>query len=159
MFKMEGEILSIRNSRKIYIPVYAMILILFFTIGAIKYQGKDINSFAVKSVIAFSIIGIIWTEMHRVRNKYQITDTAVVHLKGLLFKTIRKTDIHALSDAVLMQNPWQMILGIGDVSANAFSEVNVLKNINDPHYVIQFLEEKMVKKTAVATTGKGRGNR
>ena len=156
---MEGEVLSIRNSRKIYIPVYAMILILFFTIGMIKYQGKDINGFAVKSVVAFSIMGIIWTEMHRIRNKYQITDAAVVHLKGLFFRTIRKTDIHALSDAVLMQNPWQMLLGIGDVSANAFSEVNVLKNINNPHHVIQFLEDKMAKKTAIATTGKGRGNK
>ena len=155
----EGEVLSIRSSRKIYIPVYAMILILFFTIGTIKYQGKDVNGFAFKSVVAFSIIGFLWTEMHRLRHKYEITDNAVIKTRGIIFRAIKKTDIHALSDAELKQNPWQMILGIGDVSANAFSELNVLKNVDKPHDVIKFLETKMVKKVAQASTGNRRGNK
>ena len=144
---MEGEVLSIRNSRKIYIPVYTMIFILFFAVGFIKYQGKDLNDFAFKSVLIFSAAGIVWTEIHRMKNKYEITDYAVIRIKGIIFKTIKKTDIHALSDAELKQNPWQMMLGIGDVSANAFSELNVLKNVDKPHEVIKFLEEKMTKKS------------
>lgn len=151
-----GEVLTVRNSRRMYIPVYAMIIILFLTIGVIKYQGKEINTFAFKATIAFSAIGILWTEIHRLRNKYQITDNAVVHVKGLLFKTIRKTDIHALSDAVLKRNPWQMLLGLGDVSANAFSEMTVLKNISRPNYVIEFLESKMAKNATAHAVGKGK---
>ncbi|MBI2042806.1 PH domain-containing protein [Candidatus Pacearchaeota archaeon] len=155
---MEGEVLSVRNSRKIYFPVYFMILVLFLAVGMIKYQGKEVNDFAFKSVLVFSALGIVWTEMHRLRNKYEITDNSVVHIKGLFFRTIKKTDIHALSDAELKQNPWQRILGIGNVSANAFSEVNVLRNVNSPHDVIGFLEGKMTKKSLLsASPRKGSG--
>ena|SRR3989344_5688654 len=156
---MEGEVLSIRNSRKIYIPVYFMIIVLLTSVAIIKFQNREISSFALKSVAVFSATGVIWTEMHRLRNKYEITDNAVVHINGLFFRKIKKVDIHALSDAELKQNPFQLILGIGDVSANSFSELNILKNVNKPHDVIKFLEDKMMKKAVVATIGKGRGNK
>src|SRR3989344_1311360 len=153
---MEGEVLSIRNSRKIYIPVYVMIIVLLTSVVIIKFQNREISSFALKSVAIFSATGVIWTEMHRLRNKYEITDNAVVHINGLFFRTIKKTDIHALSDAQLKQNPLQLILGIGDVIANAFSETTFLKNINNPHKVIEFLEGKMTKKTAQQTNARNR---
>ena len=145
----EGEVLKIRISRKVYLPIYIMIFILFVTMGVIKFQGKDVSIVAFRSVLAFSIAGMLWAEVHRLKNKYEINDHAVVHVKGLLFKTIKKTDIHALSDAQLSQNPWQTILGIGNVSANAFSEITSLKNINSPHKVINFLEEKMNRKSGM----------
>ena len=145
-----GEVLKMRTSRKVYLPIYIMIFILFAAMGVVKFQGKEINNLAFKSVGVFSIAGILWAETHRMRNKYEINDNAVVHVNGLFFRTIKKTDIHALSDAQLKQNPWQMILGIGDVTANAFSEITTLKNINKPHKVISFLEEKMNKKSAAS---------
>ena len=146
----EKEVLSVRNSRKIYIPVYFMILVLFLAVGAIKFYGKEMNDWAFRGVLIFSAVGIFWTEMHRLRYKYEITENAVIHIKGLLVRTIKKTDIHALSDAELKQNPWQRILGIGNVSANAFSEITILKNVSKPHQVIKFLEEKMAEKNAHA---------
>lgn len=147
----EEEVLKIRISRKVYLPIYIMIFILFVTMGTIKFQGKEVSAVAFRSVLIFSIAGVLWAEVHRLKNKYEINDHAVVHVNGLLFKTIKKTDIHALSDAQLKQNPWQMLLGVGDVSANAFSEITSLKSINKPHKVISFLEEKMNKKSAMPT--------
>lgn len=140
--------MKVRNSRKTYIPVYFMIVILLFTIGYIKYSGKELNNLALKGAFIFSILAVIITELHRLSNRYEINDNAVVHAKGLFFVTSKRTDILAVSDAELKQNPWQRILNFGDVNVMVFSRESVtnVKNINNPSEFTSFLEDKINEK-------------
>ncbi len=148
MDKKDGDVLRIRVSRKVYIPVYLMILALVSTAAYIKYSGKEINPLAFNLMIVFSILGIIFTELHRLSNSYEINDNSLVHIKGIFFKTTRRTDLLAVSDAELKQNPWQQLLNFGDVDAIVFSRdsTTYIKNIDNPSRFLDFLEEKMNKK-------------
>lgn len=150
------EKLVVRNSRKVYIPIYMMVVILFVVMAVIKFQGKEINDILFTSVIFFSLAMMIGTEFSRMRNTYEITGDMIAHIHGLIFQRIKKIDIHSLSDAQFKQNPLQMILGIGDVTANVFSEMTVMKNIDKPHEVIKFLEDRMTRKAQAVTTTSGR---
>lgn len=142
------EVLKARCSRKAYIPVYFMILILISTSVYIKYSGKEIDSLALNLMIVFSIFGVIATELHRISNLYEINDNSLVHIKGIFFKTTRRTDLLAVSDAELKQNPWQQLLNFGNVDAIVFSRdsTTYIKNIDNPSKFLDFLEEKMNKK-------------
>lgn len=140
---MDEEVLKIRNSRKIYVPVYLMIFILVFAVGFIKYSGKELNMFAFKLAVIFSILGIIFTETHRLRSLYEINDNFFVHIKGIFFKTTKRTDLSVISDVVIKQNPWQTIFGYGNVNVVVFSEVTPIKNVNKPMEIVSFLEKKM----------------
>ena len=120
-----------------------MILIFFSIAGYIKYAGKDINPLAFNLIVAFSAAGIILTEFHRLSNSYEINNSSLVHIKGIFFRTTRRTDLLAVSDAELKQNPWQLVLGIGDVRASAFSEITLLKNINKYFYFRIYIFSKI----------------
>lgn len=148
MEKEEDEVLKARTSRKTYIPIYFMVLILLSTAGYIKYSGKEINSLAFGLMIFFSIVAIFMTEINRLGNLYEINDRSLVHIKGIFFKTTKKTDLLAVSDAELKQNPWQQLLNFGNVEAVVFSRdsTTYVKNINNPSRFLDFLGEKMNQK-------------
>ncbi len=144
----DEESLKTRCSRKVYIPVYFMILILFSIAGYIKYAGKEINPLAFNLIVAFSAAGIILTEFHRLSNSYEINNSSLVHIKGIFFRTTRRTDLLAVSDAELKQNPWQQLLNFGNVEAVVFSRdsTTYIKNIDRPSTFLDFLEDKINKK-------------
>ncbi|MEK6842645.1 MAG: PH domain-containing protein [Nanoarchaeota archaeon] len=155
----ERGVLSIRNSRKLYIPVYLMIFILFLAIGMIKFYGKEINDWAFRTVLVFSAVGMIMTEFHRLRNRYEINDSSFVHVKGVLVKTTTRTDLSVISDIVIKQNPWQIILGYGTVHVVVYSEETPIKNVDNPLMVVSFLENKMKMKRVVEHSKQRRGNK
>ncbi|MBI4116518.1 PH domain-containing protein [Candidatus Pacearchaeota archaeon] len=158
MDKKDGDVLRVRVSRKVYLPVYFMIFVLVSTAAYMKYSGREINPLAFNLMIIFSIFGIIATELHRISNVYEINNNSLVHVKGILFKTTRRTDLLAISDAELKQNPWQQLLNFGNVDAIVFSRdsTTYIKNIDNPPVFLDFLEEKINKKRI--PTGKRRRN-
>ena len=117
-----GEVLKVRISRKLYIPIYLMILILFLAVGFIKISGKEINDLAFKMAIGFSAILILITELHRLSNSYEINSDALVSSSGILNKKIRKADLVSISDVGLNQTLWQRMIGYGKISARMFSQ-------------------------------------
>lgn len=161
MSKKDGEddLLKVRSSRKVYIPVYLMIFILLFTIGAIKYMGRELNSFAFRITLIFSVLCMLMTESHRFRNLYEINNSSLIHTKGILFQSTKRTDLLSVSDAEIKQNPWQRMLNYGTVEAAVFSKdsMTVMHDIDKPMEFVVFLEGKMANKRGAG--GQQRGGR
>ncbi len=153
----EEEVYRTRNSRKLYIPIYVMIFILFGTIAFIQFSGRELNILALQATIIFSFLVLLITELHRFNNLYEIHSNALVHVKGLLKKVIRRTDLLAVSDADQSQNLWQMMLRYGNVSVRVFSQDSTMyvRNIDNPSAFIEFLEDKMSKKRSTGSGGGG----
>ena len=149
------EIIRIRNSRKLYIPLYIMIFILILTVSIAKSSGKEVNDLAFNAVLIFSGSVIFFAEIHRIINSYEINDQSLVHKKGIFVQTIKRVDLIAVSDADSKQNLWQKFLGYGDVSVHLFSRDSSIqvKSINDPAKFVIFLEKKMNEKRAKGIGG------
>jgi uncharacterized membrane protein YdbT with pleckstrin-like domain len=143
--KEKEDFLIARSTRKIYLPVYAMIIILAAVATFIQSSGAELNDTALRTIFIFSIAGILATEIHRINNKYEITPNSLVHIKGILVKVTRKVDLLAISDADFKQNLWQMLLGYGDVEVRLFSRDSStdVKNISSPANFVKFLEQKI----------------
>tara|TARA_Y100000310_G_C20447064_1_gene698926 strand:+ start:289 stop:765 length:477 start_codon:yes stop_codon:yes gene_type:complete len=142
------EAMKTRSSRKTYFLVYMMIFILITTVAIIKISGKELDQFAFKAVLVFSAALIIFTEIHRFRNFYEINHHSLIHSKGIFVKKTKRVDLLSVSDADSKQNPWQRLFDYGDVSVNLYSGGNAVpvKNINNPEKFVDFLEEKMGEK-------------
>lgn len=154
------EKLSTRNSRKVYLPIYVMVLIILSVIIFIKYSEKELNPFALQAAIIFSLSMLGLTEIHRFNNLYEIDANALVHTRGILIKITRRTDLLAVSDADISQNPWQMMLGYGNVSARVFSKDSTMniENISHPQKFVEFLEMKVNEKRNSGSGSSGSRN-
>ena len=142
------SLLKVRTSRRIYIPIYIMILILLGTAGYIEFSGKNLNTTIFGAVVAFSVIAIISTEFHRYSHLYELNNIAIMHTKGIFFKVKKRTDLLVVSDIEMEQSPWQMLLGIGNVDVMVFSKDSstCMKNIDHPLMVTELVEKKMNEK-------------
>ena len=132
-----------------------MIFILIGTVVFIQFSGRELNILAVQATIIFTLFLLGTTELHRFNNLYEIHSNSLVHVKGILKKMIRRTDLLAVSDADQSQNLWQMALGYGNVSVRVFSQDSTMRvrNINKPSAFVSFLEEKMNKKRSTSRGG------
>jgi len=147
MSEIKG-MMKVRNSRKAYFFIYVMIFILIITVGVIKFSGKELSKLAFEAVLVFSAMLIIFTEIHRFRNLYEINPHSLIHSKGIFVKKTKRVDLLSVSDADSKQNPWQRLFNYGDVTVNLYSGGSTVpvKNINNPEKFVDFLEEKMSKK-------------
>ena len=146
--KKEGEeSIKVRISRKVYIPIYLMIIILFFTVLYIKILGREIAPIALGAVFVFSLILIIISELNRLRFSYEINNSSIVFNRGIINKSVRSVDLFSLSDATMHQTLWQRIINIGNINAGLYSDgedsSTMVKNINNPKKFISFLNERL----------------
>lgn len=141
----DKNIIKIKGSRKLYIPIYVMIIILILVMVILKIQEYPLNKFVIIAAIIFIILCIKGTEIHRLTRYYQITNHYLVYSKGIFKNNIKKIFIPTISDLVLKQNIWQRILNYGDVLIHRYTTGSVIdvKNINDPEYFVENLEEIM----------------
>lgn len=150
MSKKEGKIaiLKIRNSRKMYIPIYFMVGVLILSLVYIEASGKPLNSIAIKSVILFLLACVIYTEVHRIGNLYEINKNSLVHTMGYFTKRSRRMDFSAISDLYVVQNIWQRLFSYGNIEVRLFSgeEITYIKNINNPSKFVEILLTKINKK-------------
>ncbi|MBS3070993.1 PH domain-containing protein [Candidatus Pacearchaeota archaeon] len=136
--------LSVRNSRKIYLIVYLMILALVISIAVAKISGREIDELTLKVVGVFLILAIFFTESHRLNTYYEVNPHSIIASKGIFSRTTRRLDLVAISDANLRQNLWERMLNYGDVGVRTFSDDSamVIKKINNPSMFVDFLEAK-----------------
>ncbi len=144
--KKNTEFLHVRNSRKMYFPIYLMVFILIFIIGYIKYNGLALNNIALILGIIFIIFAIKSTEIHRFLNLYEINNNFVVHTSGIFSKKVKNIELTSISDVRIDQNLWQRIMGYGNIYVSLFAEVNIVRNVNNPRKFVNFLEKKMDSK-------------
>ena len=142
--KEEGK-LKVRNSRKSYIPIYFMILILVVIIIYILVSGKPLNDLALKLALTFIVIILISTEIHRLGNSYEINRNSVIHRKGYFNITSKRLEFGAISDSDIQQSIWQRMFSYGNVEIHLYSKENktVVKNINHPFEFVDFLQKTM----------------
>ncbi|HLA23710.1 MAG TPA: PH domain-containing protein [Candidatus Nanoarchaeia archaeon] len=150
-----AKTLKVRGSRKIYIPVYLMIIILILTLASAKFMGKEVNNAALRLIVGFVVAGFFITEIHRFGSWYEVNTNSLVVSRGILSRTTRRVDLVSVSDADTRQRMWQRMLNYGDVRARLFSkETTVLiKNINNPSRFVDFLEKNMNSKKEGSSGG------
>lgn len=148
MAKKSGGVMKVQNSRKVYFPIYLMIIILLGTVLLMKTSGKGIDNALLRIVIAFSAAGIIFTELHRGIYSYEINNHSLVCRRGFFIRRTKTIDLLAISDADSKQNPWQRLLDYGNVNVRLFSKdsTTLIKNINNPEQFVHFLEIKMAER-------------
>ena len=148
--KSDSEpIMKARTSRKLYIPLYLMILILLAVILYIWVSGLSLNKIALMGVIVFGVIAFLFIEIHRLKDLYEIKPNSLVHSHGIISKKIKSVDFLAISDLDVSQNVMQRIFNFGNVNVRLFSgkeSATSIKNINNPREFAEFLEETMNKK-------------
>jgi uncharacterized membrane protein YdbT with pleckstrin-like domain len=141
----EPDILRVRNTRKLYIPFYIMVLVLLLTIIYIKISGRFLNPLALNFSLLFSFLLIIGTEIHRLGHSYEINDHSIIHKYGY-FSTVSKTmQFGAISDSDVEQDLWQRIFSYGNIEIHLYSKQNtsLIKNINKPFNFVAFLQMKL----------------
>jgi len=152
-------VMKVRTSRKAYLFVYMMILILIVTVITIKTSGRELNKLAFEAVLVFSVGLITFIEIYRFATFYKITSSSLVRSQGIFSRKTRKIDLTSISDVDSKQTAWQRTLNYGDVHARLFSAETTLavKNINDPEKFSDFLEKKMNEKRSESSQGGTRG--
>lgn len=145
----EEEIsLSVRNSRKMYVPAYLMIIFLGLVFLFLKINEYDINNTALVLAGFFSILILLSTETHRLKRKYEITPYSAVKIEGYLNKVAKRIDLLAISDVEISQSWWKRLLNFGSVHIHLFSleSKTQIDNINKPVFFVNILEQKMAER-------------
>ena len=134
------SVLKLRTSRKMYTPVYLMIIILLVAVSVLKLQGFPVSNIMLWAVGIFILGSLKATEIHRLKDSYEINPLSVVHTSGYFSKISKRVDLFAISDLDVTQTLWQRALGYGDVVVHLFAEKKPIKNISNPHRFADFIE-------------------
>ena len=142
---MGEKILRVHNSRKAYVFIYLMMIIVAGLIIYIKVMNLPLNKGALIGAVSFIGLGILFTEIHRKRISYEITPIYLIHNKGILSRKSKKILLESIVDIDLNQKLWQRLLGYGNIDVHAASGANIikLKNINKPERFVDILEEQV----------------
>ncbi|MEX0932960.1 MAG: PH domain-containing protein [Candidatus Pacearchaeota archaeon] len=137
--KEEVKVMRVRHSRKKYFFIYSMVVVLFVMLFFASISGKEISSFAFKSVIAFSIIAVLTIEIHRFSSFFEINPSSIVFSNGIINKNTRKFNLGSISDADSDQHIFGRIFNYGDVNVHLFEHINSIKGIDNPDRFLNFL--------------------
>lgn len=138
------DVIVIKNTRKLYLPFYFMIIVLGALIGFLEYNDYNLNLLIYVGYIIFILIGFNLTEMHRMMNKYEFTSDVLVHTFGIFSRKQRQIHYNNFSHLDVVQTFWQRLLDYGDVNLKMFSdEIRLsMKDINNPKKIADLLERK-----------------
>jgi len=136
-----------KMSRKRYIPIYTMIVLLFALIIYIKIRELPLNQLALLGTVVFSILGVGLTEIHRVKDSYHITSEHVEHYSGYIAKAVKKIHLKSITDIDARQGMWERIIGYGSINVQSASGSNhiIVRHVNKPGNFIEILEKRMQK--------------
>ena len=141
--KPKKPIMVVKVSRKSFLFAYFMALVI---LGAIFYMiffsdyGVKVFVFFIASTFAFLLI--IFPELHRFNHIFSITDEYLIHTWGIGTRKTKRIHYDPISDIDVIQTPWQMILGFGNVHVHVFSKDSIVEinNINKPKRFVKVLE-------------------
>ncbi|MGC9309604.1 MAG: PH domain-containing protein [Candidatus Nanoarchaeia archaeon] len=143
----EDGIVSRNNSRKIYLPLYVMAIILICLIIYIQVNNLELNNTVFIAAILFIVCVLFFTEIHRAVTRYEIRTESLVHIHGIFSRRKRYVAFHSISDIKFKQNFWQRLLRYGSIYVYQFSEDSAtqVRNINKPEEFLNILEERINK--------------
>lgn len=133
----------IRISRKSFIPVYFMVLVLVAIIIYIKIKGLPLSEPLFIAAILFILFTIKFTELHRLLHHYDITPMALEKVEGFFVQRVKRMHYYSISNLHLTQSLWAKILDIGTIEVAQFSETlrTEIKNINKPREFMKNVSE------------------
>lgn len=137
----------IGSSRKLYLPIYLMIIILIVIIGFIKFNDYYLNSWAFIVAMIFIMLGIVSTEIHKNRVSYKLSPNSLIIKTGIFSMKVKNISMESISDTAVIQTFWQRLLSYGDVRISLFSKESrtSMKNINNPFKFSEMLEAEISK--------------
>jgi len=135
------------NSRKLYLPVYLMIIILIAIISFIKFNDYNLNNWAFIGAIIFIMLGIVSTEIHRNTISYKLSPNSLIIKTGIFSRKVKNISMESISDTAVIQTFWQRLLLYGDVRISLFSKESrtSMKSINNPSKFSEMLEDAISK--------------
>ena len=133
-------LLKVRRSRKSYFIIYLMILAVTGTLFYFKKIGLNIPTFAWVVSVLFIFFLIKFTEVHRIKDWWGVTDSALVQSLGLLNKNVREVGFSSISDMDISKPFFKRFLNYGDVNIRLFlNETSIkVRDISKPE---QFVED------------------
>ena len=131
---------KVRKSRKSYFLIYVMILIILGVLYYFKQQGLTIPGIALIISIIFIVLLIKFTEIHRLKDWWAITNSALIQSLGLLNKNVREVGFSSISDMDISKPFFKRFLNYGDVNVRLFlNETSIkIRDISNPE---QFVED------------------
>jgi len=138
------ETVKFRSSRKSYLFYYFMILATIVSVAYIWFSEELVLDSTIGIVAGvFVVVLIKFTEVHRFYRLYTLTPTSLEFSEGIILRNIQRLKYNSISDAGLIQSPWQRIIGTGDIMVSQFSENLVIKNINKPDKVLELIMDRI----------------
>lgn len=135
-------LMKVRKSRRSFLGIYLMVLIVIFFMGYINYIGIKPSTTAWVVSIAFIYFSVKYIEYTRIKDWWAITERSIVQSQGLFNKNIREIDFSSISDLDLEQAFFKRILNYGNVNVRLFLNETSIKiiNITRPERFIEKLQ-------------------
>ncbi|MBU1246170.1 MAG: PH domain-containing protein [Nanoarchaeota archaeon] len=132
-------LLKVRRTRRSYFLVYFMILIIIGVLIYFNINGLAIPTFTLVISIGFIILLVKFTEIHRMRHWWAITDSTLIQSVGLLNKNMREVSFSSISDVGINKPLFKRLLNYGDVTVRIFlNETSIkIKNISNPERFVE----------------------
>jgi len=141
----EEVLLVFNKSRKAYLPEYLCGIFLLFVLGFVYSQGIYLNQYVVLFIVGISLFSVGSAEMSRMMNKYIITQSKLLIIKGLIKQHKKNVYFYSLGfvpDINIHQGRIQRLLNYGSISfSGAGADSFVIKDINRPKQMIERLED------------------
>ena len=136
----------IRSSRLGYMPFYLMVVGILLVIGYIVTNDLPLNRNALIIAIAFIVLILKLTEVHRLTHYYEVTSSMLLKSEGIFVHRLKKMNYGSMSQLHLNRTILDKIIGIGTIEIAQFSETlrTEIKNINKPEKVLYEIA-KMIK--------------
>ena len=133
-------LVKVKRSRKSYFLVYLMVGIVLFLLSYLYFNGNPPTKVAWIISIAFIYFAIKFTEIHRFKDWWAITDNSLVQSTGIFNKNVGEIDFSSISDLDLDQSFFKRFLNYGNVNVRLFlNETSInIADINKPE---EFIEE------------------
>lgn len=144
----KNYLLKVRRSRKKYLFLYFLaIIVLFLIIYVTFFLNYKLSKFAWIASIAYIYFTAKFIEYERIKDWWGVTETSLVQSLGLFNKNVRQVDFSSISDLDLNQPLFKRILNYGNVNVRLFlNETSIsIKDINNPDKFIEELQKIITK--------------
>ena len=135
----EKIIIKLRRARRSYFLVYFLSLAILMVLIYLATTGIVISIFMW--IVAFFVISslIKYAEIHRIKDWWGITDSALIQNLGIINKKIRHVGFTSISDMDVSKPIHKRILNYGDVNVRLFLSDTAIKinNISNPDRFVE----------------------
>ncbi len=141
----ERVLFELRRSRKAYFIEYLCAGILFFIFVFGASRGLDYDAFDIL-LLSLAVFAVCYAEISRVMRRYLIHPSKMTIIDGIIRQHRKHVYFHPLGfvpDINVHQDWLQRILGYGTISMKGSVESFEIKDIENPHAVMEKIEHRI----------------